>query len=92
MGATNVFTYTLTNGTLTIASVDNVSRLTILCKAGTTLFLGTSTFKGLNSGDNELSAGQGLTLMASSVTQPLDGITITCATGGDVCEIMLSYS
>lgn len=92
MGATNVFTYTLTNGSLTIASTDNVNRLSLLCKAGTTLFSGTSRFKGLTSGDNEFAAGQGATLMSSSISQPLDGITINCATGVDVCEVMLSFS
>lgn len=92
MGATNVFTYTLTQGSINIASSDNVNRLSILCKAGTTLFQGTATFKNLVTGDNSLSAGQGITLMSSSISNPLDGITITCATDIDVCEIMLSYS
>ena len=92
MGATNVFTYTLTNSSLTISASQNVVRLTILTKTGTISFLGNSLFNGLSSDANTLSAGQGITLTSASISQPLDGITITAATGSDVAEIMLAYS
>jgi hypothetical protein len=91
MGATNVFTYVLTDGSLTISSSQNVVRLTVLCKAGTLSFLGTSSFNGLTSVANGLSAGQGVTLSAISVSQPLDGITISAPTSLDVTEVMLSF-
>jgi hypothetical protein len=92
MGATNVFTYTLTNSSLTISASQNVVRLTILTKTGTISFLGNSSFNGLSSDANTLSAGQGITLTSASISQPLDGITITASTGSDVAEIMLAYS
>jgi len=92
MGATNVFTYTLTNSTLSITSAKNVIRLTVLCKVGTLSFLGNALFDGLSSDANTFSAGQGITLTSASVSQPLDGITITAATEGDIAEIMLAYS
>jgi hypothetical protein len=92
MGATNVFTYTLTNSSLTISASQNVVRLTVLCKVGSLSFLGSSSFNGLSSDANTLSAGQGITLTSASISQPLDGITITAATGSDVAEIMLAFS
>ncbi len=92
MGATNVFTYTLSNGSLSITAAKNVVRLTVLCKAGTLSFLGNAQFDNLSSDANTLSAGQGVTLTSAGVSQPLDGITLTCATGSDVAEIMLAYS
>lgn len=91
MGATNVFTYTLTNGSLSINSSQNVVRLTVLCKVGTLSFLGNATFNGLNSDANTLAAGQGVTLTSSSISQPLDGITLT-TTSEDVAEILLAYN
>lgn len=92
MGATNVFTYVLTDSTLNITSSQNVLRLTVLCKAGTLSFLGSSNFNGLSSVANALSAGQGVTISAASVSQPLDGITISAPTSLDVAEVMLAYS
>jgi len=92
MGATNVFTYTLSNGSLSINASQQVVRLTVLCKTGTLSFLGNAQFNGLSSDANTLSAGQGVTLTSASVSQPLDGITITAATGSDVGEIMLATS
>lgn len=92
MGATNVFTYTLSSGSLTINASQNVVRLTVLCKSGTLSFLGNAQFNGLTSDANTLSAGQGVTLTSASISQPLDGITLTAATGGDVAEVLLATS
>ena len=92
MGATNIFTYTLTNGSLDISSSNNVNRLSILCKSGTISFVGSSSFLGLPSDANTLSVGQGITLTAASISQPLDGIEISCATESDSCEIMLTFN
>lgn len=92
MGATNVFTYTLTNSSLVITASKNVVRLTVLCKTGSLSFLGNASFDNLSSDANTLSAGQGITLTSAGISQPLDGITITAATGSDVAEVMLAYS
>jgi len=90
MGATNVFTGVLTNGTLTINASQNVFRLTCLCKTGNITLLGNVQFSGLGLSPNDFSSGQGFTLTSIGISQPLDGLTITAPTGGDVAEILLT--
>lgn len=90
MGATNVWSYTLTEGDLTISASQNVVRLSILTKQGSVTFLGSGQFNGLNADTNTFSQGQGVTL-AGSTSNPLDGITINAPTASDVAEIIISY-
>jgi hypothetical protein len=90
MGATNVFTGQLTNGSVSVSASQNVVRLTVLCKSGTLQVLGSAQFSGLTNSANVLLAGQGFTLTSSSVSQPIDGLTITAPTSSDVVEIMLA--
>ena len=90
MGATNTFTYTLTNDSLTIQASDNVLKLSVMCKQGTIGYIGSLVFKNLSSTQITFSVGQGATESAASTSQPLDGITITAGTSGDIAEIMLT--
>ena len=90
MGATNTFTYTLTNSTLSISSSNNVTKLSVMCKQGTISYLGSLSFQGLSSTSITFSVGQGVTESSASTSQPLDGILITAGTAGDIAEIILT--
>lgn len=91
MGATNVFSGRITNDTLTISASQNVTRLSILCSEGAITFVGSTTFAGLPSTIVTFTVGQGVTLSAASASQPIDGVTIGAATGGDVVDVIISY-
>jgi hypothetical protein len=90
MGATNVWTGTITNESLTISQSQNVVRVTILCSAGGITFSGSTTFNGVASEAITFAVGQGVTLTGSAAN-PLDGITIAAPTGSDVADITISY-
>jgi hypothetical protein len=90
MGATNVWTGTITNDSITISQSQNVVRVTILCSAGGVTFLGSSQFNGTSSAAITFAVGQGITL-SGSPTNPLDGITITAPSGSDVADVTISY-
>ena len=92
MGATNVWTQTLTNGSLSIAAADNAIRLSVICRLGTVTVNGSGTFKGFPSEPVNLSEGQGATITASVTSNPIDGFTITAGTAGDIAEIIISTS
>jgi hypothetical protein len=91
IGALNVFTYTLTNETLTISSSQNVTRLTVLCRQGSITFTGSATFNGISSGAITFVVNQGVTISAPSPNNPIDGVVISAATGSDIADIVLSY-
>lgn len=88
MGATNVHTQTLSSGSLTIVSANNVIRCSIICKSGTVTAVGSSNFQGNPSTPVEFAVGEGITLTAPSVTQPIDGFTIDASSG--VAELVIS--
>ena len=90
MGATNVWTGTITNESLTISQSQNVVRVTILCSAGGITFSGSTTFNGVASEAITFAGGQGVTLTGSAAN-PLDGITIAAPTGSDVADMTISY-
>jgi hypothetical protein len=92
MGATNVFTFTLTSGSITVSSSDNVTKLSVICRLGSITFVGNSTFQDIPSDAVQLNEGQGVTLSASAVSNPIDGVTITSSGAGDIAEIILSKS
>jgi hypothetical protein len=92
MGATNVWTYTLANGSLTISSSDNATRLSVICRLGNITVVGNSSFQGIASDPVQLNEGQGVTLSASAVSNPIDGVTITSSGAGNIAEIILSKS
>ena len=91
MGQTNIFTYTLTGASLTLSKVDNAVSCSVLVTAGSVSFLGTLVFAGLSSNAVNWGAGQGITLMGT-ISNPLDGITITAPSGSDSAEIIITYS
>lgn len=92
MGATNVWTYTLSDDSLTISSSDNASRLSILCRLGVITVVGNGFFQGEPSDPVQLNEGQGVTLSASSISNPIDGVTILSSGAGNIAEIILSTS
>lgn len=92
MGATNVWTYTLANDSLTISSSDNATRVSVICRLGSITVVGNASFQSIASDPVQLNEGQGVTLTASAVSNPIDGVTITSASAGDIAEIILSKS
>ena len=92
MGATNVWTYTLTNDSLSIAAADNAVRLSVISRLGTITVAGSGSFKGIASDPVSLNEGQGVTITATTVSNPIDGVTITAGTSGDIAEIVISSS
>lgn len=88
---TNIWSYTLTNDNIEILAANNVVRISILVREGTITIEGSATFNNIPSNAVTCQANQGLTLTASSVANPLDGITITAGTSGDIADIVLSY-
>jgi hypothetical protein len=91
IGALNVFTYTLTNQTLTISASQNVTRLTVLCRQGSITFTGSASFNGITSGSITFAVNQGVTISAPSPSNPIDGIVIAAASGGDIADIVIAY-
>ena len=92
MGATNVWTYTLTNDSLSVSSSDNAVRLSVICRLGTITVNGSGSFQGIASDPVTLKEGQGVTLTGSALSNPIDGVTIDAGTGGDIAEIIISTS
>lgn len=90
MGATNVWTYTLTNDTLTIAAADNAVRLSVISRLGTITVGGSGSFQGIASDPVSLNEGQGVTITSTALSNPIDGVTITAGTSGDIAEIVIS--
>ena len=91
LGALNVFTYTLTNETITIVGTQNVTRLTVLCRQGTISFTGSATFDGAASNAVTFNPNQGITISAPSPSNPIDGVTIVAASGGDIADVVIAY-
>lgn len=89
MGATNVHTQSLSSDSITISASNNVIRLSVICKSGTITAIGSSTFQGTASSSVEFTAGEGITLTAPSISQPIDGFTIDATSG--VAELVISY-
>ena len=92
MGATNVWTYTLTNNSLTISAANNAVRLSVISRLGTITVAGSGSFQGIASDPVSLNEGQGVTITATTVSNPIDGVTITAGTSGDIAEILISSS
>ena len=89
MGATNVWSGTITNGSLTISASQNVVRISVLTIQGSVTFIGSGTFNGISANESTFAVGQGVTL-SGSTSNPLDGIVITAATGSDAAEVIIS--
>jgi hypothetical protein len=89
MGATNVHTQSLSSGSITISASNNVIRLSVICKSGTITAIGSSTFQDTASSSVEFTTGEGITLTAPSINQPIDGFTVDASSG--VAELVISY-
>lgn len=92
MGATNVWTQTITNTSLSVVAANNAVRLSVICRLGTVLVNGSSTFQGIPSEPVQLNEGQGLTITTNVVSNPIDGVIINAATSGDIAEVVISTS
>jgi hypothetical protein len=92
MGATNIWTYTLTNDSLSVVAANNAVRLSVICRLGTITVAGTGTFQGIASDPVTLNEGQGVTITASVVSNPIDGVIIDAGTAGDIAEVIISLS
>lgn len=92
MGATNVFTFTLEEDSLSISASDNVQRLSVICRHGSIEFIGSSAFQGTPSQSITIEENQGVTLTSSSTSNPIDGVTITATGAQNIAEIIISTS
>ncbi len=90
MGATNIWSKTITDDTLVISGTQNVVRVSILARQGPVTLLGTATFNGVASDTVTFATGQGVTLTAASTQNPIDGVTVVVA-GAGIADIVLSY-
>jgi hypothetical protein len=90
MGALNVHTQSLTEGSITITAADNVLRVSVLSKLGLVTVQGSQIFQGTPSTALSFIVGQGITIASQSTQTPLDGVTITAETVGDVADIVIS--
>jgi len=90
MGATRIYTNTITGSIVTINSSDLIVRLSIIVQSGTVVLTGSAIFQGDNSNPIILNPSQGITLTSDSITQSLDGIQIDATTGS--CDIIMCTS
>lgn len=90
MGATRIYTNTITGEIVTINSSDLIVRLSIIVQSGTVVLTGSAVFQGDNSNPIILNPSQGITLTSDSITQSLDGIQIDATTGS--CDIIMCTS
>jgi hypothetical protein len=90
MGALNIHTQSLQEGSITIIAADNVLRVSVLTKLGTVVINGSQTFQGNPSTALTFIAGEGITVSSSSAQNPIDGLTITAETIGDIADIVVS--
>ncbi|MFY8161471.1 MAG: hypothetical protein ACOVNU_09090 [Candidatus Kapaibacteriota bacterium] len=90
MGALNIHTQSLTDGTITITAADNVLRVSVLTKEGIVVVQGSRVFQNTPSTQLTLLVGQGITIATESSQRPIDGVTITAETIADVADIVIS--
>lgn len=90
MGALNIHTQSLQEGSITITAADNVLRVSVLAKEGLVIVNGSQRFQGNPSTELSFVAGQGITIASSSAQNVIDGLTITAETIGDVADIVIS--
>jgi hypothetical protein len=88
MGALNVHTRTITGSSITVTSMDNVVRMSVICASGTITVRGSASFQGTPSSPVDFTVGEGITITSPSITNPIDGVTVD-ATGGAV-DLVLS--
>jgi hypothetical protein len=89
-GSTIIYTDTINGTIVTIASSDNILRLSVIVQTGTVTVTGSAVFQGGNSNPIILNPNQGLTLGVESITQPLSGVVIDATSGS--CDIIMCTS
>jgi hypothetical protein len=89
-GSTIIYTDTINGTSVTIASSDNILRLSVIVQTGTVTITGSAVFQGGNSNPIILNPNQGLTLGVESITQPLSGVQIDATSGS--CDIIMCTS
>lgn len=89
-GSTIIYTDTINGTIVTIASSDNILRLSVIVQTGTVTVTGSAVFQGGNSNPIILNPNQGLTLGVDSITQPLSGVVIDATSGS--CDIIMCTS
>lgn len=92
MGATNVFTKTLSAASITLQPTDYVQRISVICRQGTISVIGSTRFQNMDSEEITLEENQGITLTSSATSNPVTGVTITSATLTDIAELVISTS
>jgi len=90
MGATRIYTNTITGSIITISSSDLILRLSVIVQSGTVVVTGSAVFQGNNSNPVILNPNQGLTLVVDSLYQPLDGLQIDAQSGS--CDVIMCTS
>ena len=90
MGALNIHTQSLTEGSITITAADNVLKVSVLSKLGVVTIQGSQIFQNTPSTQLTLNVGQGITVASQSTQTPIDGLTITAETVGDVADLLIS--
>lgn len=89
-GSTIIYTDTINGTIVTIASSDNILRLSVIVQTGTVTVTGSAVFQGGNSNPIILNPNQGLTLGVDSITQPLSGVVIDATSGS--CDVIMCTS
>jgi hypothetical protein len=90
-GASNFFTKTLTNGSITILAIQKVMKVSILTRQGSVSFIGDADFDGMEADIVTMQTGQGITITARGTGLPIDNFTIIAGTPSDIADIILSY-
>ena len=90
MGAFNIHTQSLTEGSISIVASDFVQKVSVLAKLGIVTIQGSQSFQGMPSTALSLVVGQGITIASQTTQNPIDGLTITAETVGDIADILIS--
>jgi hypothetical protein len=86
----NFFTSTLTSGSVTIATTNGVSQLTVAPRTGSSCeIIGNMTFQGNQSTAIPIAEGETFVISAASPSSPIDGFTIIWVAGG--IDIMMGF-
>jgi hypothetical protein len=86
----NFFTSTITSGSVSIATSDGVSQLTVAPRVGSSCnIIGNMTFQGNQSIAIPIAAGETFVISAASPSSPIDGFTIQWESGG--IDIMMGF-
>lgn len=84
-----VFTYTLSSGSISIGASDGVTQISVQANSGGSCTItGSFQFQNFPSNAITINDGQSLTLTANTYS-PLDGVTIAHVSG--TCDIVIGF-